>query len=167
MYWGLLNTISVWPYKFYKLLLKKLHDCRQRTMQLQMGFWAQRMLKTIFCEWALGRQKWPDGTIVCRRCSVSWKKNPATRSDKVTFLLIAIRGGDFLLHVREKKNLICCFLQELRYSFKVCKKYFSYADFFVWEHEGRKYEHKWINKFHSKHILVSIFCKKILWDWKN
>ena len=126
----------------------------------------QCMPKPFFCEWALGRQKWPDGTIVCRRCSVSWKKNPATRSDKVTFLLIAIRGGDFLLHVREKKNLICCFLQELRYSFKVCKKYFSYAEFFVWEHEGRTYEHKWIIKFHSRHILVSIFLKKILRDWK-
>ena len=61
----------------------------------------------------------------------SFEKNPATRSDKVTFLLIAIRGGDFLLLVTEKKNLICCFLQELRYSFKVCKKYFSYAEFFV------------------------------------
>ena len=24
----------------------------------------------------------------------------------------------------------------------------------------RTYEHKWINKFHSRHILVSIFCKK-------
>ena len=73
-------------------------------MQLQMGFWAQRnaCLKPFFANGHWAGKNGPTGQLSVEGVP-SLKKNPATRSDKVTFLLIAIRGGDFLLHVREKK----------------------------------------------------------------